>query len=39
MIQKLTSGREDVLAQMRDPNRLAEVLPVVDKSLEQLVML
>ena len=36
-LKKLAATREDVLVQMRDPNRMAEVLPVVDYSLEQLV--
>jgi len=33
---KLAEGREDPLAQMRDPHRLSELLPVVSKSLESL---
>ncbi|PCH07955.1 Ubiquinol-cytochrome c chaperone/UPF0174 [Penicillium occitanis (nom. inval.)] len=31
----LASGREDIAAVMRDPNRLAQVLPIVDHSLER----
>lgn len=38
-LQKLASSREDALVQMRDPNRVAEVLPVVDRVLEQLVVM
>ena len=34
--QKLAESREDALAQMRDPNRLSELLPVVSKSLESV---
>ncbi|KAF2456764.1 TIP41-like family-domain-containing protein [Lineolata rhizophorae] len=36
--EKLSVAREDVPALMRDPNRLAQVLPVVDTSLERLVL-
>jgi type 2A phosphatase activator TIP41 len=35
---KLATGREDVLAVMRDPNRLAEILPIVNKTLEECVL-
>ena len=35
--ERLASGREDVLVAMRNPGRMAEVLPVVDSSLEELV--
>ena len=35
-MQKLHTGRGDIMAQMRDPNMLADVLPVVDRTLEQL---
>ncbi|KAI8931255.1 hypothetical protein NX059_011604 [Plenodomus lindquistii] len=36
-VRKRIAGRkEDVLATMRDPNRLAEYIPVVEKSLEGL---
>uniref|UniRef100_A0A093XQN1 TIP41-like protein n=1 Tax=Talaromyces marneffei PM1 TaxID=1077442 RepID=A0A093XQN1_TALMA len=31
----LASGREDIAAVMRDPNRLAQILPIVDRSLER----
>lgn len=34
--KKLAGRKEDVLAIMRDPNRLAEYIPVVEKSLEGL---
>jgi len=34
--QKLAASREDVLSQMRDPTRVAELLPVVNYSLEEL---
>lgn len=34
--KKLAGRREDVLAIMRDPNRLAEIIPIVDQSLEGL---
>jgi type 2A phosphatase activator TIP41 len=34
--KKLAGRRDDVLAIMRDPNRLAEHIPVVEKSLEGL---
>ena len=34
--KKLAGRKEDVLAIMRDPNRLAEHMPIVDKSLEGL---
>ncbi|KAI9879442.1 MAG: hypothetical protein M1830_008489 [Pleopsidium flavum] len=36
--KKLATTREDVPALMRDANKLAELLPVVDKSLEQLIV-
>lgn len=36
--QRLAATREDVPALMRDPNRLVELLPVVDRSLERLVL-
>ena len=35
---KLASTREDVLAFMRDPNKLAEILPVVDQWRERVVL-
>jgi len=35
--QKLAATREDVPALMRDPTRLVELLPVVERSLERLV--
>lgn len=35
---KLASTREDVPALMRDPNRLAEVLPIVEKTNERLLL-
>ena len=34
--KKIAGRKEDVLATMRDPNRLAEYIPVVEKSLEGL---
>lgn len=34
--KKLAGRKEDVLAAMRDPNRLAEYIPIVEKSLEGL---
>ena len=37
-IQKLAMTREDVPAQMRDTNKLSDLLPVVDKSVERLVI-
>ena len=36
--KSLVSMREDVLALMRDPNRLADRLPIVDKTLESVVL-
>jgi len=36
--QKLASAREDVPALMRDPNRLAELLPIVDHTNERLLL-
>lgn len=36
--QKLASKGQDVPAQLRDPNNLNDLLPVVDKSLERLVV-
>ncbi|KAF2877505.1 TIP41-like family-domain-containing protein [Massariosphaeria phaeospora] len=36
--KKLAGSREDTLALMRDPNRLAEHIPVVEKSLEKVVL-
>ncbi|KAI9815530.1 MAG: hypothetical protein M1827_002664 [Pycnora praestabilis] len=36
--KKLAITREDVPALMRDPNRLSELLPVVDKSLERITL-
>jgi type 2A phosphatase activator TIP41 len=35
---ELAKTREDVPALMRDPNRLTELLPVVEKDLERLVL-
>ena len=35
--ERLASGREDVLVAMRNPGRMAEILPIVDASLEELV--
>ena len=34
--QKLSETQRDVHAQMRDPNSIADLLPVVDRSLEQI---
>lgn len=34
--QRLAMTREDVPAQMRDPNKLSDLLPVVNKSIERL---
>lgn len=36
--EELAKTREDVPALMRDPNRLTELLPVVEKDLERLVL-
>ncbi|KAK3176946.1 hypothetical protein OEA41_008272 [Lepraria neglecta] len=36
--QKLASRGQDVPAQLRDPNNLNDLLPIVDKSLEHLVV-
>ena len=36
--QKLASRGQDVPAQLRDPNNIHDLLPVVDKSLERLVV-
>lgn len=36
--EALAKTREDVPALMRDPNRLVDLLPVVDKTLEKLVL-
>ncbi|KAI1976063.1 Serine carboxypeptidase 3 [Ophidiomyces ophidiicola] len=36
--QKLAATREDIPAVMRDPNKLAEMLPIVDNSLESVVL-
>lgn len=36
--KSLAGTREDVLAIMRDPNPLAEYVPVVEKSLERVVV-
>lgn len=36
--QRLAATRQDVPALMRDPNHLVELLPVVDRSLERLVL-
>ena len=36
--QKLASKGQDVPAQLRDPNNLNDLLPIVDKSLERLVV-
>ena len=36
--QKLALKGQDVPAQLRDPNNLNELLPIVDKSLERLVV-
>jgi len=37
--QKLQSRREDPPSMMRDPNKLAELMPVVERTLESLVVL
>ena len=38
-VRKLLAGtKEDALAIMRDPNRLAEVIPVVEKSSDRVVL-
>lgn len=34
--QKLSVTREDVPASMRDPNKLCELLPIIEKTLEQV---
>lgn len=36
--QALASTREDIPAVMRDPNRLSSILPLVEKSLERVVL-
>lgn len=36
--QTLASAREDIAAVMRDSNRLSQILPVVDHSLERTVL-
>ena len=36
--KSLVGMRDDVLALMRDPNRLADRLPIVDQTLERLVL-
>lgn len=36
--KSLASTKEDVLAIMRDPNRLSQIMPVVDRSLEKVVL-
>ncbi|KAL4903731.1 hypothetical protein BDW74DRAFT_156136 [Aspergillus multicolor] len=36
--QKLASARDDIPAIMRDPNRLSELLPLVDGRLERVVL-
>ncbi|KAK2732528.1 hypothetical protein FQN55_004065 [Onygenales sp. PD_40] len=36
--QVLASSREDIPAIMRDPNKLAEIIPQVDKSLEHVMV-
>ncbi|KAL4997766.1 TIP41-like family-domain-containing protein [Aspergillus recurvatus] len=36
--QNLASGRDDIPAIMRDPNRLSEFLPLVDRRLERVVL-
>lgn len=39
VVRKVLAGtKEDVLALMRDPNRLAEYIPVVGKTLEKVVL-
>ena len=39
VVRKVLAGtKEDVLALMRDPNRLAEYIPVVEKTLEKVVL-
>jgi len=37
--RKLVEGREDVTAGMRDPNRLVELLPIVKKITDRVVLL
>lgn len=37
-MKSLASTREDVPAVMRDPNRLSGILPLVEKSLEHVVL-
>ncbi|KAL4880503.1 TIP41-like family-domain-containing protein [Aspergillus karnatakaensis] len=36
--QKLAHSRDDIPAIMRDPNRLSELLPIVDKRLERVIL-
>lgn len=36
--RKLASSREDVPAMLRDANKLVEMLPVVDRALEKLIL-
>lgn len=35
-LQKLAMKGQDVPAQLRDPNNLVDLLPVVDKTVERL---
>ena len=36
--EMLASRRDDVAAQLRDPNQLADLLPIVDRSLESVTL-
>ena len=36
--QKLSSAGQDAPAQLRDPNKMAELIPIVNKTLEQLII-
>lgn len=35
-LQSLATTRDDVPAIMRDPNRLSEILPLIEKRLEKV---
>jgi len=37
-LQQLASSRDDVLAMMRDPNRLSEVLPTKERFNESVMI-
>lgn len=37
-VQALAATREDIPAMMRDPNKLTDILPLVESSLESIVL-